>query len=171
MALDTVVYNLIKAMIGAETLIFADQNAPRPPLPYWTVLTQTNKQLGSATYSQGVTLAGDQEVRGVREATVRLQRMGEGSFTAVSDVRDDVSRLTVLENWQRQKISLYNVGDVQNVPFLMDKASLEPRATLDLFIRHGTSLLDRVSAIETVEASASYVGKPDLNETITIVLP
>ena len=34
MTVKATLYTLVKALIGAETLVFADQNAPRPPLPY-----------------------------------------------------------------------------------------------------------------------------------------
>jgi hypothetical protein len=170
MTLDATLYALVKDLIGAETLIFADPNAPRPVLPYWTLNVQTNKSLGSATLGQGVTNDGDLEIKGVREATVRIQRLGADSSSLVTDLRDNAFRVTVLEKWQLQNVSLYNVGDVQNVPFKLDNSQLEPRAVVDLFIRYGTSLLDRVGVIETVEIAASYEGKPDLTETITVVL-
>lgn len=170
MALEDTIYSLVKDLVGSETVIFADQNASRPPLPYWTLQLQINRQLGQATQSQGVTNDGDLEISGVREATVKLQRLGAGSMQACIDLRDNASRVTVLEKWQIQKIALYNVGEVQNIPFKLDNSQLEPRAAVDLFIRYGTSLMDRVGVIETVEIAASYEGKPDLSETVTVVL-
>lgn len=179
MTVKATLYTLVKALIGAETLVFADQNAPRPPLPYWTIRLAAQRAVGEDAYSQGVDVNGDQLVSGVREITVQVQRFGPDSDVACADLRDNLSRTTVSETWQVQKIALYDVGDVLNVPYKLDNSQLEPRASVDLFVRFGTELLDRVSWIDTVEMSAGYVTNqtqgfddpnPDLAEVITVVL-
>lgn len=179
MTVKATLYTLVKALIGAETLVFADQNAPRPPLPYWTIRLAAQRAVGEDAYSQGVDANGDQTVSGVREITVQVQRFGPDSDVACADLRDNLSRTTVSETWQVQKIALYDVGDVLNVPYKLDNSQLEPRASVDLFVRFGTELLDRVGWIDTVEMDAGYVTNqtqgfdetnPDLAEVITVVL-
>lgn len=179
MTVKATLYTLVKALIGAETLVFADQNAPRPPLPYWTLRLSAQRQVGKDSYSQGVDDNGDQLVSGVREITVQVQRIGTDSDVSCADLRDNLSRTTILEEWQRQKIALYDVGDVLNVPYKLDNSQLEPRASVDLFVRFGTELLDRVGVIDTVETSAGFVtnqtpglneADPDLAEVVTVVL-
>lgn len=179
MTVKATLYTLVKALIGAETLVFADQNAPRPPLPYWTIRLAAQRAVGEDAYSQGVDANGDQTVSGVREITVQVQRFGPDSDVACADLRDNLSRTTVSEVWQVEKIALYDVGDVLNVPYKLDNSQLEPRASVDLFVRFGTELLDRVGWIDTVETSAGYVTNqtpgfdetnPDLAEVITVVL-
>jgi hypothetical protein len=172
-------YALVKALVGAETLVFADQNAPRPALPYWTIRVQVRRVVGGDYYSQGVTDDGDQQIDGVREATVQLQRIGADSDYKVAELRDNISKTTVLEQWQLKGLALYNTGDVQNIPFPLDKSQLEPRAALDLFIRFGSKILDRVGVIESVDIGAGYEtvnstpgfdANADLAQNITIVL-
>ncbi len=179
MTVKATLYTLIKALIGTETLVFADQNAPRPPLPYWTLRLAAQRAVGEDAYSQGVDANGDQLVSGVREITVQVQRFGPDSDVACADLRDNLSRTTVSEAWQVEKIALYDVGDVLNVPYKLDNSQLEPRASVDLFVRFGTELLDRVGWIDTVEMDAGYVTdqtpgfdepNPDLAEVITVVL-
>ena len=179
MTVKATLYTLVKALIGAETLVFADQNAPRPPLPYWTIRLAAQRAVGEDAYSQGVDANGDQLISGVREVTVQVQRFGPDSDVACADLRDNLSRTTVSETWQVQKIALYDVGDVLNVPYKLDNSQLEPRASVDLFVRFGTELLDRVGWIDTVEMDAGYVTNqtqgfddpnPDLAEVITVVL-
>lgn len=157
MTAKATLYTLLKALVGAETLVFADQNAPRPPLPYWTLRLSAQRKVGDDAYSQGVDTNGDQLVSGVREITVQVQRFGPDSDVKCADLRDNLSRTTVLEEWQRQKIALYDLGDVLNVPYKLDNSQLEPRSSVDLFVRFGTELLDRVGAIETVATTAGYV--------------
>lgn len=179
MTVKATLYTLVKALIGAETLVFADQNAPRPPLPYWTLRLAAQRAVGEDAYSQGVDANGDQLISGVREITVQVQRFGPDSDVACADLRDNLSRTTVSETWQVQKIALYDVGDVLNVPYKLDNSQLEPRASVDLFVRFGTELLDRVGWIDTVEMDAGYVTNQtpgfddpnlDLAEVITVVL-
>lgn len=179
MSVKDTLYTLLKASVGSETLVFADQNAPRPPLPYWTLRLSAQRQVGKDSYSQGVDDSGDQLVSGVREITVQVQRIGTDSDVSCADLRDNLSKTTVLEEWQRQKIALYDLGDVLNVPYKLDNSQLEPRASVDLFVRFGTELLDRVGVIETVNVSAGVVtnqtlvfdeANPDLAETVTVVL-
>lgn len=179
MTVKATLYTLVKALIGAETLVFADQNAPRPPLPYWTLRLAAQRAVGEDAYSQGVDANGEQLISGVREITVQVQRFGPDSDVACADLRDNLSRTTVSETWQVQKIALYDVGDVLNVPYKLDNSQLEPRASVDLFVRFGTELLDRVGWIDTVEMDAGYVTNqtqgfddpnPDLAEVITVVL-
>ena len=76
MALKADIYTLVKQLIGSEVLIFANQNAERPVLPYWTINISTRRSIGDDGFSQGVTDDGDQKVTGVREATVQIQRFG-----------------------------------------------------------------------------------------------
>lgn len=155
-ALEDKLYTLLTPLLNGEVLIFADQNAPRPALPYWTLNVSPRKHLGRDGYSQGVTDDGDQEVYGVRESTAQVQRIGKDSDELVEGLRDDLSRVTVQEQWQLEGISCFNTGDVQDVPFPMDNNHLEPRAVLDLFVRYGTKLIDRVGVIEVVDVDATY---------------
>jgi hypothetical protein len=113
----------------------------------------TQNVVGSDEHSNGVDNDGDLTIRGVREATVNLQRIGNDSPVIVAGVRDDLSRQTVRDAWAAQNISCYNVGAVQNVPFPFDDQYIEPRATFDLFIRFGVFLEDRVGIIETVNVT------------------
>lgn len=179
MTIAATLETLIKSAIGAETLIFADQNAPRPALPYWTMRLSTRRAVGRDAYSQGVDINGDQAVSGVREITVQVQRIGAGSDVACFDLVDNLSRTTIQEAWQLEKIALYDSGDVLNIPYKLDGAQLEPRASVDLFVRFGGEILDRVGDIATVSIGAEYVTNqalgfdtpnPDLGEVISVVL-
>jgi hypothetical protein len=155
-AIEDKLYALLTPMLAGELLVFADQNAPRPALPYWTLNVSPRRHLGRDGYSQGVDDDGDQDVFGAREATAQVQRIGNDSDTYVQDLRDNLSKISVQEQWQVSGVSLFNTGDVLDVPFPMDNNHLEPRAVMDLFVRFGTKVIDRVGIIETVVADATY---------------
>ena len=74
---------------------------------------------------------------------------------------------------------VFDIGDVQNVPILRDDSNFEQQASVDIFIRYGTELLDRVGVIEQVDTAAEYVTSQeknlidtnaDLAQTISVVL-
>lgn len=169
-ALETTLQTLIKDLIGVELLIFSDQNAPRPAIPYWTMRVGSSRQIGRDFHSSGVDVDYQETVNGVRESTVQLQRIGPDSFTKCTDVQDLLSKTSVMEKWRLAKIALYDTGDVINAPYKLDNSQLEPRSSLDLFVRFGTSLLDVVGAIDMVSMEAKFDSKPSLTETDTIVL-
>ena len=164
MTVREAVFGLIKALAGSEVVVWADQNAPRPVLPYWTIRFALNRKLGRDAYTQGVTADGDIGVRAVREATVQVQRYGPGSVDRVAQLKDDLSRITVIEVWSAAKIALSDVGEVKDVPFKLDTNQLEPRAALDLFVRFSTELLDRVGIIEKVHVTAEYEESDEIDE-------
>lgn len=173
--LETKLYTLIKSRIGADVLIFADQNAPRPALPYWTMRLQSVRKLGMDYHSQGVTVGGDETVSGTREGTVAMQYHGSGAVLKCMTLRDDLARTTAQDQWRLNDIACFNAGEVQNVPFLLDNEQLEPRSAIDLFIRFGSTLTDNVGVIETVIADGEYatsgsIPNPDLDQIISIML-
>jgi hypothetical protein len=170
-------YTLLKGVIGSETLIWADQNSPRPPFPYWTARVSVGRAIGEDSYGQGTNDNGDINIRGVREATVQLQRIGTDSDFHVGNFRDKLSKITVMEEFQKKDIALYDWQNVLNVPFQIDSTRYEPRATIDLFVRFATVLTDRVGFFENVEVNSTYVTletapaiNPDLSGTISVNL-
>lgn len=151
------IYSLLKAVIGSETLIWADQNSPRPAFPYWTMRVSSGRSIGMDSNSQGVTDDGDLTIKGVREATIQVQRIGNDSDFYVASFRDNLQKVTVKESFQLKSISLYDHADIQNAPFQIDSTRYEPRATIDLFIRFGSSLVDRVGVIENAQIDAGLI--------------
>lgn len=154
--LKTDVQALLAALTGGETIISADQNAPRPAMPYWTWRLQSMPSVGDPHYSQGVTTDGDQEVKAVVEATIAVQRFGVDSDIKCAGMRDDLRRMTVIANWQAAELAVFRIGPVQNITQKLDDAKIEARAALDIFVRFGTKLLDRVGYVATVEIDAEY---------------
>jgi len=156
MTIKLIIKNLIQSLINGENIIFLDQNAPRPALPYWTIRISSQRKLGEDYYGNGVDNDGDQIVSGVREATVQIQRYGKNSDESCVDLRNVLSKITVLESWQKEKIALFKINDVLNVPYELDNSQLEPRASLDLFVRFGTDINDNVGEIAFVETNEEF---------------
>lgn len=147
---------LLVSALADEPVIWADQNSPRPALPYWTMRINTIPTLGSAVYGQGVNALGDQSITRVNQATVALQRYGVDSEIKCHALKSDLDKMTVREAWGLRQLACYDTGAVNNISTKLDNATIEPRAAMDLFVRFGSRVVDRVGIIDTVQIEGQY---------------
>lgn len=150
------IYALVKALVGADTVIWADQNAPRPALPYWTLRLSSRRSIGWDDYGQGVDTLGTETIGGVREETLEVQCLGADAFDKVCAVRDALAKRTVQAAWYATGLAIFDRGNVLNVPYKMDNEQLEPRGVMDLILRYAVITTDVVGAIETVNTTGEY---------------
>lgn len=148
------IQEIVSGMVG-EAVIWADQTAPRPLLPYWTLRLSSRRVVGSEEWSQGVDDDGVMAIDGIREETLEVQRLGEGSMVFVEDLRDELMKSSIKESWRAKSLVIFDFGDVLFVPYRNDSAAYESRATLDLFLRSKATVTDQVGAIETVHTDAT----------------
>lgn len=165
--LKQTLYAVIKGVIGSETLVFAEQNAPRPALPYWTIKLQSIRSTKGDYYSQGVDNTGNQKIRGTRDLTVAVQRYGDDSEIVLENFLCNVCKTTVFEEFSRNNIALYNKSDVMHAPVKLDNNIFEDRAAADLFFRVDVETLDNVGIINTVSTGSEFIDHVDLDQTIT----
>lgn len=171
------IYALVKALVGADTVIWADQNAPRPALPYWTLRLSSRRSIGWDDHGQGVDNAGTETIGGIREETLEVQCIGTDAFDKVCAVRDALAKRTVQAAWYATGLAIFDRGNVLNVPYKLDNDQLEPRGAMDLIMRYAVTDTDVVGAIETVEIAAEYahpgtgtfLADENLDQTITAV--
>ncbi len=171
------IYALVKALVGADTVIWADQNAPRPALPYWTLRLSSRRSIGWDDHGQGVNGVGIATVDGIREETLSLQCIGVDALDKACAVRDALAKRTIQAAWYATGLAIFDRGNVLNVPYKLDNEQLEPRGALDLILRYAVTDTDDVGLIETVETSAEYaqpgtgtfLADENLDQTITAV--
>lgn len=168
------IYGLVKAMVGADTVIWADQNAPRPASPFWALKLATRRDMGWHEYSQGVSDAGVMTVKGQREEVLMVQRIGAGALDAACSFRDDLMKITARDAWFAKQLTIGDIGNMLDLPFVLDGGEIEPRAAVDITLRYAVRVSDTVGAIETVTTQATYAnivpdGGEGLDQTITIV--
>lgn len=159
------IYALVSALADAQ-VIWADQNSPRPALPYWTMRINTIPTLGSAEYAQGVSNDGDQTIWRVNQATVALQRYGVDSEIKCHALKSDLDKTTVREAWSLRQLACYDTGPVNNISTKLDNATIEPRAAMDLFVRFGSRVVDRVGIIDTVMVEGQYEGSDMIDNVV-----
>ena len=156
MSLETDIYALMQPIIGG-TVIWADQNSPRPPLPYSVMKINSIRFVNQDHYSNP-DVNGIQTVKGDREFTLNVQRFGQSDVTSfLNSVVDKLRITTNIDKFMAKKLTAFNTEAVSDISALLDKTAIEKRATVDIFMRYKSSLTDNVGLIET----ASIEGDDD----------
>jgi hypothetical protein len=138
-----------------ETVIWQDGNAPRPALPYVAMKVMGMRRVNQDHYSEKLDDDGMQAVKGDREFTLNVQRFGSSSVESLDDLANRLRLETIRNRFFTAKLPLISADDVVDVAALLDKSQIEPRASLDVFIRLKSELLDNVGYIETVVITAT----------------
>lgn len=151
--LKTRLYDLIQPILGGR-VIWADQSAPRPALPYVTLRLGVITPIGEAHYSD-VNNAGVQSVLGVRESILNVVRFGADSVGAMEDFADKLALNSNLDKFSNQEVSLFDVSPVTDIAQLLNGIAIEPRASVDVSIRWASTQLDNVGIIQTVQGNGT----------------
>lgn len=163
MTLKTDLFTLVDPLIS-ETVIWADGNSPRPALPYVAMKVMGIRRINGDWKSESVGLDGLQTVKGDREFTLNIQRYGTDSVEALSTLADKLRLTTNIDKFNNAKLPVIDAEDVVDVAALLDKSQIEPRASLDVFMRMKSSLTDNAGYIDTVEIETVTI-RPDGTET------
>lgn len=160
MTLKTDLYTLMQPIIGG-TVIWMDQNTPRPALPYSAMKVTSMTRVGFDHYSDAP--AGVQTVKGDREFVLNVQRFGPDSVEALQAVADKLRLTTNIDKFIKAKLPVIDAESVTDVAALLDQTKIEPRASLDVRLRLKSSLTDNVGYIDTVVIDA------DIGGTTTVI--
>lgn len=154
MSLHSDIYDLLNPIVGGN-LIFADQNTPRPALPYTTIKIGSFRRVNKDHYSDPDN-SGIQTVKGDREFTVSIQNLGRADcVNFLNDVAGKLQLTTNIDKFMAKKISCFNTGQALDVSAVINNTTIEKRANLDIFMRVKSSMTDNVGIIDTVNIEAS----------------
>lgn len=157
MSLETDLMALLQPLIGG-TVIFMDQSAPRPALPYTAIKIMSVRYVNQDHYSNA-DANGIQTVKGDREFTLNVQRYQKFDTDNVSielqTLVDKLRLTTTIDKFMAKKIVAFNTAQVTDISALLDKSQTEKRASLDIFGRYKSTLTDNVGYIDTVVTDAS----------------
>jgi len=167
MSLETDIYELFQPLVGG-TLIFMDQNAPRPALPY-TAMKVTSRRMVNRDHYSDPDVNGIQDVVGDREFTVNLQRYqayGPDSVTQTLETVAEKLRLnTVIDKFQKKGMIAFDATAVTDISALLDKSQIEKRASMDVFVRYKSRQADNVGIIETANIESTGTNTPGQNSS------
>ena len=175
-AIESAALTWVAAATGA-TVIFTDQNKPRPATPYLAIKVSGPIAVGHDE-TRGLTDPGapayaEQTYRGDREVSVSVQAFGAGAM----DLARAAARALVTETTRVQLATagLCHRGVVPTVNELtaLLETDFEERAQFDATLAFAEDFADSVPLIETVEGQGTYQNPPraDRVESFTASKP
>lgn len=150
------IYEWLSSELGI-TVIYADQNAPRPDKPYATIRIISENKLGGNDEGATVDDDGIQSFCGQREAAVSLNIYGEDAFDSMKLALNSLSKPSILEDFfYNDDIAILNKGDILNLTDVLE-TEFEERAQMDLLVGYAEEYTDDVGYIETVELNEEVI--------------
>lgn len=156
MITNAAVYAIISPLLPFPTIWVqqtSPDNAPRPSKPY-AALKVMSSAGSEASYYAPVDSSGGQQVIDTRDLTLEIQVFGDGANDALETLRQKLNWQTTQDAAIRAGCAIYHLGNVIDITALLDKASWESRAMLEIGIRSLQTSTDQVGLIETVHGTA-----------------
>ena len=150
----TNLYNWALANSPGCSVIFLNENAPRPSQPYVTLLLSSLNQIGE-DYTPEADLNGLVDMVGDREFTLQIQTYGGDCVTRLENLRNSLQMQTVLDTLRANGIVFVNHFGINNTTELLD-SRFEKRAAMDVLFRMGQDYPDNLGLIETAEIEEIY---------------
>lgn len=162
---ESVAESLLTTLIDIP-IIRANQNGPRPNLPYATYQVTSRIALGSDDYG-AVDGSGLMPIKGTREGTIMVNFFADGAREYADNLVNTIKKTTSRYAMRRLHMVISDTGNVTDLTALRDSANYEPMANIDLFFRYTTNYTDDVGLIETVDATGQ-IGGETIHKTITV---
>lgn len=167
--IKTNLYSWATANSGGASVIFLNENAPRPAQPYVTLFLSSLTQIGE-DYTPESDVNGLVDMVGDREFTLQIQTYGGDCITRLENLRSSLQMQTVLDTLRANGIVFVNHFAISDVTELLD-SRFEKRAAMDVLFRIGQNYTDNLGLIQTVQVEEIYQdagGSVVYDNTITI---
>lgn len=154
-----------------ERVIFANQNAPRPKVPYATVNARVaTRRLGAFDEER---LIDDEpgviDRRGHRVVTASVNVFGPSALDLAEAAQDGLERYDVREQLEAAGLAVNDIGQLRDLTQLVE-TTLEDRYQFDAIFGIARATKETVGWIESVEIEATYNAGGDPPVTIESTL-
>lgn len=147
------------------TVIRANQNAPRPALPYITLYV-TSTTMGDHSNISAPNSAGTASIENEQAVMASVQCFGDDSKSIMDGLRQSLEKVTVRQALRAAGLpyirTLNGVNDLTEVV----GTKYETRAGMDLEFRAVSAVTDNIGVIESVEGTATV--DTGLNDELTV---
>lgn len=154
------------AGITSTTIIFANENGPRPELPYITILTRIASKKGSIPFYDRAANDGTQRIKYDIDYSLSLQCYGNSEndpITILQGLKDEMQKQSNLGYFYLSGLAIREDNEIQDISTLID-STIEKRALWELIFGVGHEIIDDPNFIEKVEGSGDIDGNTiDIN--------
>jgi len=134
-------YDWAVAVTG-KAVIWENQNAPKPDLPYITLFMTSIQRVGDDYQATSANGSGVIEITGNRDFTLQVQALGEGAIVALESLSSSLQMPTVLETLRNSCIVfVQNITPIQDISGLWDSQFI-PRGMIDFQFRTASETTD-----------------------------
>lgn len=139
------------------TVVFANQNAPRPAYPYITVHKTATAESEHSTI-EGPDADGFADIVDDQTISISLQAFGDGAHDILSTLRNSLKKVTTLDYFRAQEMPFIRILSGINDLTTVVGSRQEERAGMDLEFRAANVVTDEVGLIESVSGSGEFEG-------------
>lgn len=167
--IKTNLYSWALANCPGCSVIFLNENAPRPAQPYVTLFLSSLNQIGE-DYTPESDISGMVDMVGDREFTLQIQTYGGDCITRLENLRSSLQKQTILDTLRANGIVFVNHFGINDLTELLD-SRFEKRGAMDVLFRIGQNYTDNLGLVETIEVEEIYQdagGTVVYDHTITI---
>lgn len=131
------------------SIIWADQDDPRPPLPYISLRVMREREQ-QHPYEAPVDANGNQESSTDSACVVEIQAYGPNAYGIMKSLRASLGFQSTGDQLAGTGISIMHRGDVMNITELLNNTFHEERAAVEVIFGYRFSATDNVGVISTV---------------------
>lgn len=140
----------VTAAVPTISVVWAEQNAPRPARPYIAIRHSDLVRVGDDVSGLSATSGGVVNMTGTRELTFSVQSYGPGARSILEAVNSATQKETTKAiNRAAGLVFVRNLGPVQNIAEVLDLTDFEERAAVDFLFRIAQTYTDTVGAIDS----------------------
>lgn len=149
---------------GSTTVIWANENGPRPELPYLLLNFATKSvKVGSRDELRNIPATDTYRLYGHRHAMLSVNAYGKDALQMAEDLKNKLQLASVLDALRAQSISVLDESDTRDLSVLVD-TKIEKRAQFDLTLGYTVSIDETITPIEKVELENNLVDPTDTFE-------
>lgn len=161
----TLIHDLIAERTGlpSRRVVWSYEGRVRPPVPFILLREYGDRQAAGRSVSR-TDRPGVLEVRAPYECTLTVQYFGSGAEEPVDALSDLVHWFecpSVVDRLFATGVSVYDVGNVNDISTVLDSLAYEKRAAVDLSIRYDRTIEDDVGYIESVDIKENLDERPE----------
>lgn len=149
-----------------QPLIYANQNAPKPPTPFALMqLTATNP---TPPHYSSVDDQGYRDITETHALQAQVQFFGEGCWGEAATFALRMKSVDVLAKAEALNIGINSLNQIQDIPALVESSFYEPRTVFDMDVSYAFTIQEFTSFIETVYNTLVVPNRPDQHFIATV---
>ncbi len=150
------IYDWASSII-AVSVIFADDNGPRPSLPYITINVTTTVKVGQANKEFPIPDTGIQKIRYNEDVSLSLNGYGVGANDQLQLLKDSLQKESVRDTLRVDGLVIRDDSTgITDISTLIDE-TIEKRWLFEIFMGFGQEITEDTSYIEDVDMTENYI--------------